>query len=166
MSNMEEKLWEYIDGTCNERDKATIASLIENDDNWRETFNKLLQMEDEISAVTLEEPPMAFTYNVMESIRKEQAAQPLKTKVNSFIITAIAAVLLLCLGSLIFFTLTNDMQILGNTSLDINIQPGTMDILTNSAAMKAFVYFDIMLLLFLADRWIRAINSNDASKSV
>lgn len=166
MSNMEEKLWEYIDGTCNEHDKATIAALIENDEKWRTAFNNLLQIEDDISAITLEEPPMAFSYNVMEAIRNEQAAKPLKTKVNSFFITCIAAVLLLCLGALSYLILSNDMQIVGNASLDINIQSSVLDILTNSVAMKAFVYFDIMLLLFFADRWIRGRNKSEAAKSV
>lgn len=166
MSNMEEKLWEYIDGTCNEQDKATIAALIESDEKWRNAFNSMLEMESELSAVTLEEPPMAFSYNVMEAIRNEQAAKPLKTKINKYIIASITAVLLLTLGILSFLAFEGAMESIGNHSLDIHIHQIDLSSLIHSDAMKAFVYFDIMLLLFFADRLIRRRSNDDIVKSV
>ncbi|WP_169927061.1 hypothetical protein [Mucilaginibacter auburnensis] len=163
---MEEKLWEYIDGTCNEQDKATIAGLIESDEQWRNAFNSMLEMESELSAVTLEEPTMAFSYNVMEAIRNEQAAKPLKTKINKYIITSIAGVLLLTLGILSFLLFEGAMRSIGNHSLDIHIQQINSSALINSTAWKAFIYFDIMLLLFFADRLIRRRSNDDVVKSV
>ena len=69
MNNMEEKLWEYIDGTCTDAERTIIESLIEKDQQWREAYLEILQFNSEMSATTLDEPSMPFTYNVMEAIR-------------------------------------------------------------------------------------------------
>ena len=76
MNNMEEKLWEYIDGTCSIEECLAIAALIEKDAAWHTAFNNMLQMDDKISEMTLDEPSMAFSYKVMEGIRAHEASKP------------------------------------------------------------------------------------------
>jgi anti-sigma factor RsiW len=77
MSSIEEKLWNYIDGTCTPDEQEAIARLIAQDEIYRRKYNELLKLNAEFAAIELDEPPMAFTYNVMEAIRTENAQQQL-----------------------------------------------------------------------------------------
>jgi hypothetical protein len=71
MKNMEEQLWDYIDGTCSGEEHKAIAVLIEQDTTWRAAYTELLEMNGDITMVTLDEPPMAFSYKIMEAVRAQ-----------------------------------------------------------------------------------------------
>lgn len=88
-----EQLWNYIDGFCTEEEQKTISKRIEKDENYRKMYAGLLALQKNITAAGLEEPPMDFTFKVMENIRTEQARVPLKTPINNSIIWGIAAFL-------------------------------------------------------------------------
>src|ERR1700733_12773064 len=90
MNNIDEKLWEYIDGKCTADEQKTISSLIAGDESFRLKNEELLALNNYFSAMELDEPPMAFTYNVIEAIRTEQAQQPLKAAINKRIIRGIS----------------------------------------------------------------------------
>ncbi|MDB5130998.1 MAG: hypothetical protein JWR02_747, partial [Mucilaginibacter sp.] len=90
MNNIEEKLWEYIDDRCTPDERAAISALIAGDEPVRFKYNQLLSLNQEFSAMELDEPPMAFTYNVMEGIRTGEAQKPLKAAINKHIIMGIA----------------------------------------------------------------------------
>ena len=163
MNNMEEKLWNYIDGTCNEEECAAISALIENDDKWRSAFDDMLQTNSDISALSLDEPPMAFSYNVMEVIRAHEASKPLKTSVNKYVISAIAGFFILAMIALVLFLLNNTSGSAGTSVPSTNVD---LSIFTNSNLIKVFFYIDAMLLLFLTDAFIRRKRNNAAVKSV
>lgn len=162
MNNMEEKLWDYIDGTCSEDERLAVATLIEKDETWRKAFNDLVELNTEVTAVTLDEPPMAFSYKVMEGIRKQEAARPLKTTLNTYVIKGIAGFFVLAIIIPIVFLFTGT-QTTGNGTAVINI---THLSTISSEAVKIFAYFDIMLLLFLADVLLRRKRNNTVPKSV
>jgi len=86
MNTMEEILWNYIDGNCTADEQKIITSLIDRDEAYRAKYRELLSLNKEFSAIELDEPPMAFTYNVMEAIRTEHAQKPLKAAINKRII--------------------------------------------------------------------------------
>jgi anti-sigma factor RsiW len=66
MNSIEEQLWNYIDGTCTPGEQQAISMLIETDENYRRQYEELLALNAEFANIELEEPPMAFTYRVME----------------------------------------------------------------------------------------------------
>ncbi|MBC7401231.1 MAG: hypothetical protein H7289_14930, partial [Mucilaginibacter sp.] len=86
MNSIEEKLWSYIDGNCTTNERAAIDLLLIEDETYQQAYLELLALNREIAGMELEEPSMAFTYNVMENIRAEHARQPLKTHINNNII--------------------------------------------------------------------------------
>jgi uncharacterized membrane protein len=159
MNNMEEKLWEYIDGTCSNEERLTIAALIEKDAAWRATYNNILTINDDVSALTLDEPSMAFSYKVMEGIRVQEAVNPLKTTANSYVIGAIAGFFILAIIVILMFLLINGG---GN----VNVNSPVFSVLTNSSAIKVFFYADIILLLFLIDTFLRRKRDTRVAKSV
>ena len=160
MNNMEEKLWQYIDGTCSDEERLAIAGLIEKDAAWKTAFNAMLQMENTIADMTLDEPSMAFTYKVMEAIRAQEAAKPLKTATNTYIIGAIAGFFILAIIVLITFIFTN------GAANETDFQLPNISVFINSSVIKVFFYTDVILLLFLVDAFFRSKRNHNLGKSV
>ena len=71
-------------------EQKAIDMLIAQDEVYRRKYEELLALNQEFSKMELDEPPMAFTYNVMEAIRAEHAQQPLKAGINKRIIKGIS----------------------------------------------------------------------------
>jgi len=159
MNNMEEKLWQYIDGTCSNDERLAIAALIEKDAAWRAAYNNIFTINDDVSALTLDEPSMAFSYKVMEGIRAQEAAKPLKTATNTYVIGAIAGFFILAIIIIMMFLLIN-----GGGNVNVNLP--AFSVLTNSSAIKVFFYTDVILLLFFVDTFLRRKRSSGEAKSV
>src|ERR1700761_3009434 len=105
MNTVEEKLWNYIDGSCTPEEQEAICRLIEQDEVYRRKYDELLALNQEFAAMELEEPPMAFTYNVMEAIRNEAALNPLKARVDKRIIRGIGLFFVLTLSVMLIIAL-------------------------------------------------------------
>jgi hypothetical protein len=89
--NMEERLWEYIDGVCSEDDRLFIDELIATNQEWRNKYQELLELQTLLSnQLELDEPSMRFTQNIMESISKHHIAPAAKSYINKRIIWGIA----------------------------------------------------------------------------
>jgi anti-sigma factor RsiW len=157
MSNIEEKLWEYIDGTCTPANREAIEKLIATDETYRHKYEELLAFnQDMLAGIELDEPPMAFTYNVMEAIRTDYATQhPLKTQVNKTLVRFIGGFFIVSL--LVFFGLAFGSI---NWSAGAQAAPQATHLpdfkgLLSGSTLKVFLFFDTVLLLFLLDGFMR-----------
>jgi len=157
MNSIEEKLWSYIDGTCSAEEREQITRLIDRDAKYKSMYAGLMQLNAEFNSLELDEPPMAFTYNIMEQIRKQEASTPLKAEINKYIIRAIS----------IFF-IGSILLLLGFALGDVNWNTGhggihLPQLLKLSGSAKLFIgfwikgslLFDIILGLFLLDAQLR-----------
>jgi hypothetical protein len=89
--NIEERLWEYIDGVCSEEDRLFIDELIASNLEWRAKYQELLELQNMLSShLELDEPSMRFTQNIMEAISKHHIAPAAKTYINKKIVWGIA----------------------------------------------------------------------------
>jgi hypothetical protein len=159
MNTIEEELWNYIDGNCTPAEQDTIALLIEQDEAYSKKYQELLQLNLEFTAMELDEPSMAFTYNVMETIRTENARQPLKAAIDKRIIIGIAVFFVFTILALLVFTFANTHSQL--SAFDVNVKlpatvklPNVANIFT-SPVFKWFIMFDVVLALFLSDSYLR-----------
>ena len=107
MNTIEEKLWNYIDGTCSDEERKAIDILIGQDEVYRRKYEQLLALNKEFSKMEPDEPPMAFTYNVMEAIRAEHAQQPLKAGINKRIIKGISGFFIVSIALLLILAISN-----------------------------------------------------------
>lgn len=160
MNTIEEKLWNYIDGTCSPADQETIARLIEQDEAYAQKYQELLALNQEFAKMELDEPPMAFTYNVMETIRTENAMQPLKANIDKRIILGIAIFFAVTILALLTFTFANiHISGINISAADIKLPAGVKLPSTNSLfsgpVLKWFLIFDVVLALFLTDAYLR-----------
>ena len=89
--NMEERLWEYIDGVCTGDERLFIDELIASNQEWREKYQELLELQTLLNNhLELDEPSMRFTQNIMESISKHHIAPAAKSYINKRIVWGIA----------------------------------------------------------------------------
>ena len=157
MNTIEEKLWNYIDGTCSEEERKAIDILIAQDEVYRRKYEELLSLNQEFAKMDLDEPSMAFTYNVMEAIRAEHAQQPLKAGINKRIIKGISGFFIISIALLLIFTISNVHTGSANISAHLPDSLRLPDIKNylNKPVLEGFLFFDIVLGLFLFDAWLR-----------
>jgi hypothetical protein len=163
MNSIEEQLWSYIDGTCSPAEQQAMAQLIAQDEALRIQYNELLKLNEEFSTMELDEPSMAFTYNVMENIRTENAMQPLKATINKRIIWGITAFFIITITALMVFAFgsINWSVPSGSGSFDINIKmpeqlnSSHVKAFFSGGVLKGFLFFDVVMGLFLLDAYLR-----------
>lgn len=163
MNSIEEKLWNYIDGTCTPEERQTISMLIETDDNYRRQYEELLALNAEFGSMELEEPPMAFTYRVMEAIRTEEASVPLKASINKNIIRGLFGVFGFIIASVFIYALFNINWSAGNSHTagfnlpDVKLPVNLPDknVWSSTPVLKAFIFFDVVFGLFFFDAYLR-----------
>ncbi|RYU87996.1 hypothetical protein EWM62_16030 [Mucilaginibacter terrigena] len=164
MNSIEEKLWNYIDGTCLPDEQKAIAVLIEQDEVYQKKYNELLQLNTEFAAMELDEPSMAFTYNIMETIRTENARQPLKAAIDKRIITGIAAFFVVSLAVLLIYVLSAVNWSAGSgfkMPQELNVTQIKVTHISNyftGPVVKGFLFFDVVMGLFLMDNYLRRKN--------
>jgi len=156
MNTAEEKLWNYIDGTCTPAEQEAISLLIEQDGAFKLKYQELLLLNKEFAAMELDEPPMAFTYNVMETIRNEYAATPLKAAIDKRIIRGIGLFFVITISAILIFALSQLK--FGSVLSSANAVKFTMPNLSpylKGPIMQVFWFFDIVLALYLGDTYLR-----------
>ncbi len=160
MNEIEERLWNYIDGNCTPQEHIATARLIESNPAYRSKYEELLLLNNNLQNLELEEPPMAFTYNVMESIRAEQAMRPLKASINKRIIQALAAFFVITITALLIYALAtthwSNNHDSGNFANQFKVT-ASKNYLT-PPVLKSFLFFDVLLLLALFDTYLRRHN--------
>ena len=157
MNTMEEKLWNYIDGSCTTDEKKAIDILIAQDEAYRRKYDELLVLNQEFAKMELDEPSMAFTYNVMEGIRAEHAQQPLKAGIDKRIIKVIAGFFIVSISLLVIYMVSTipfgHASFSGNAA--VNIKLPDLKSYFNVHLLEAFFFFDLVLGLFLFDAYLR-----------
>jgi hypothetical protein len=104
-STIEERLWDFIDGTCNAEEKTFIEQLIATNAEWKAKYKELLEVHQLMGSIDLEEPSMRFTRNVMEEIGKFQIAPAAKSYINKRVIWGIGTFFLLSIAGFLIYGL-------------------------------------------------------------
>jgi hypothetical protein len=157
MNTLEERLWNYIDGTCSDEEKKAIKVLIAGDMACKSKYENLLALNQEFSKMELDEPSMAFTYNVMETIRAGHAMQPLKAGINKRIVTGISGFFIVSISLLLIYVLSSVHLSAGNLSAHVPVSIKLPDLKNyfSVPVFRGFLFFDVVLALFLLDSYLR-----------
>lgn len=153
MNTIDEQLWEYIEGTLSRQKVEEIERLIATDNRWKEAYAQQLAFSKSLQNIELDDPSMGFNFRVMEAIRTETALQPLKTRINPYIIWGIGLVFLTMIIAVLSaaFTSVNWTQASAETSRAIPVSQ-FQNILGNKTGIQICTFISIVLVLFLADR--------------
>lgn len=167
MNSIEEQLWNYIDGTMSPQEEKTINLLIEQNEAYRKKYEELVALNAEFSAMELDEPPMAFTFNVMETIRSDYVRQPLKARFDQRIVKGIALFFVLTISAILIYALTGirwSGLVSGANTTQFAIPDTTKFV--SSPVMESFMFFDVMLALYILDVYLHKRNNTKIDISV
>lgn len=104
---MEDRLWDFIDGTASAEEKAAVEKLLAADPVWKAKYEELLGVHQEMQQhLELEHPPLRFTQNVMEEIARSQIAPAASKYINKKIIRSIAAFFIITITAFFIYGLT------------------------------------------------------------
>jgi len=94
---IDNRLWDYIDGLCTVEEARQIALLLETDPAWRLRHEALLLLHQQVQQVTLAQPSLRFTQNIMDEIAALPTPVRANTRIYTWIIKGIAATMVLAL---------------------------------------------------------------------
>ena len=152
---MEERLWNYIDGTSDAGEKSVIEKLLESNAEWKAKYRELLEVNSMLQSSELEEPSMRFTKNVMEGIAKLHIAPAAKTYINKRIIWGIAIFfIVLIVGFLTYGFGQIDWAEKGNTSSPVDFSKIDISKFFNNTYINIFMMLNVVLGLFFVDRYL------------
>ena len=156
--NMEERLWEYIDGDSPAEEKLFIEQLITENSEWKAKYDELIGLHAMLeNHLELDEPSMRFTQNVMEEIGKHYIAPAAKSYINKRVIWGIAAFFILSIiGFLIYgFAQINWTQSTGTSVIDkINFNKLDYSKILNSTNATIFMMINVVLGLVYLDMYL------------
>jgi hypothetical protein len=155
--SIEERLWEYIDGSSDEAEKKFIEELIQSNLEWRAKYAELLEVHQLMqSHLELEEPSMRFTQNVMENIAKFQISPATKSYINKNIIRGIGGFFILMLLGLIVYGFAQVSWTTGSdgSSLPIDLNRVEWSRVFNNTYTNIFMMINVVLGLVLLDMYL------------
>lgn len=163
MNQVEERIWDYIDGLCTLEEQETIKQLIANDPIYSAKYEELIAIEYDMNYLELDEPAMAFTNRVMDKISLQSKPLSASAVIDKKIIYGIAALLgftlFICLG----FAFTQidwsiiSLNIPQNLGFDYSTVLSQIQISTSAknTLMYSFFMFDTVAGLMLLDKFLR-----------
>ena len=155
MPDIEQRLWNYIDNTCDAEERRMIEEFLQNDDSWKKKYQELLYVNKLMQeSIELEEPSMRFAKNVMEEIAQSHIAPATKTYINKRIINSIAIFFIIVISSLLIYGfLQINLSATGSNSLQFDLQKFDITKYFNKQFLNIFLMLNVVLGLILFDRF-------------
>ncbi len=153
--NMEEQLWNFIDGTGPANEKSTIEKLLETDAGWKAKYHELVAVNEMLKSSELEAPSLRFSRNVMEEIAKLHISPATKSYINKRIIWGLGFFFItLIVGFLIYGFAQVDWTLpTSENSVTKSISKIDFSKFFNSTLVNVFMMINIVLVLFLLDNY-------------
>ena len=152
--NIEDRLWDYIDGVISNAERSTIEKLLEADQEWRQKYGELVEAHKLMQSAELEQPSMRFAKNVMEEIARYQIAPATKSYINKRIIWGLAAFFItMVVGLLIYGIGQVDWSSSGGTKLPVDMSKVDYSKFFNNTYVSVFMMINVVLALVLLDRY-------------
>ena len=153
---IEERLWEYIDGISIEAERLEIDELLKTAPEWKIKYEELLQLHLMIRSNELESPSMGFTRNVMEEITKYNVAPATRTYLNKKIIYGIGGFFLTMILGLLVYSVGQVNWSAGNSSdgLLVNLNKIEWNNLWHNGYTNIFMMVNTVLGLVLLDKYL------------
>ena len=164
--DMEQRIWEYIDGHCSEAEKAAITRNLAENPVWKSKYNELISVHEMLQKEELDMPSLRFTKNVMEEISRYQVAPATKNYINKNVIRGITAFFLVMIAGLIIYFVG---QIHWNSSSTGNLVPAfSLDAnklnwskMLNNTYVNIFIGINTILGLILLDKYMQERKKDD-----
>ncbi len=154
---MEERLWNLIDGTATPEEKQGMEELIATNAAWKSRYHELLGLNELLQSSELHEPSMRFTKNVMEEIGKLQIAPATRNYINKRIVWGIGIFFItLIIGFIVYSIGQIDWSTSGSSETKLPVELDKIDYsrIFNNSFVNIFMMVNVVLGLFLLDRYL------------
>jgi len=152
---MEERLWDYIDGTASAAEKDIVSQLLEKDVEWKSKYKELLEVNSMLHSSELDAPSLRFTKNVMEEITRLHIAPATRTYINKKIIWGIASFfIIMILGFLIYGFAQMKWSVADNNAIVKNVNSLDLSKMFNNTWVNVLMMINIVIGLFLLDHYL------------
>ncbi|MBL7732582.1 MAG: hypothetical protein JNM88_15505 [Chitinophagaceae bacterium] len=153
-NNMEERLWQFIDGSASADEKTVISELLEKEAAWKEKYHELLEIHQLVNATELESPSMRFTKNVMEQITRQHIAPATRTYINNRIIWGLGFFFIALLISMLVYGFGQTTFSSGSDN-NISQQLDKVNIsrFFSNNWINAFMFINVVIGLILLDHY-------------
>ncbi len=160
---MEERLWDHIDGLGAAEERSLVEDLIAGNREWQLKYRELLELQQAMNSEEMEMPSLRFTKNVMEEIARHRIAPAANSYINKNIIRGIGAFFLTTIGASLIYVFTQ-IRFTGNYSsgsepgyypeLQHRLNSFNWGKLFNSTSLNIFLMVNLVLGLMLLDLWL------------
>jgi hypothetical protein len=156
--NMEERLWNYLDGACSGEDRLFIEQLIATNQEWKAKYQELLELQELLSHhLELDEPSMRFNQNIMEAISHQHIAPAAKSYINKRIIWGIAGFFICSIIGLLIAGFAQVDWSAGNSDNSwINLPKVDVSLFFNNTYSTVFMMINVVLGLMLLDMYLHS----------
>ena len=158
MNNIiEQRIWDYLDGTCNLQERKEVEQLIETDPVYRAAYEDLQILNQNISTIDLDEPSMGFTRDLMEKIKLEPIPGSIKSLIDKRIIYGIAGFFMVTIMALLGVLLFQIDWTQPATGVLTNYKMPSLDFskYMNATVLNSFLFADTILGLYVLDSFLR-----------
>ncbi|MFC5284907.1 hypothetical protein [Pedobacter alpinus] len=157
MKNLEEKIWDYIDGLATAEERLDLEVFLKENPLAQEKFDELNAVNLDFKYLKLDGPSMAFSANIMSEINPPLSE---KARVDHRIIYAIGGLFFLAMAACFTVAILNTNWNLGtseqNSSFLQNLSFNTSmaSIIKNYPYLfYGFLIFDLAVLLKFVDSY-------------
>jgi hypothetical protein len=160
---IEERLWDHIDGVGSAEERSLVEDLIAGNEEWQTMYRQLLEIQDAMNSEEMEMPSLRFTRNVMEEIARTHIAPASNSYINKTIIRGIAAFFLTTIGATLIYLFTQ-IRFSGSYSSGpvLNYSREVQDRLNSfnwgrlfdSTSINIFLMVNLVLGLMLLNMWL------------
>ncbi len=155
--NMEQRLWEYIDGTASVSEKTVIEKLLQEDAAWKTRYKELLQVQEWLQSSELDHPSMRFTRNVMEEISRLHIAPAARTYINKKIVWGIGFFFIAMFVGILIYGIGQMSFAAGEEStISKNLNKIDFSKFFNNTWVNALMMVNVVIGLFLLDNYLNS----------
>lgn len=154
-AQMEQRLWNYIDGSAGAEEQTVIAQLVQTDSSWKAKYAALLELQSLLQSTELEGPSLRFTKNVMEEIGKLHVTKAATSYINKKIIWGLGFFFVTMLLGFLVYGFAQ-LSFSGGEESVISKNIGKVDFskFFNNTWMNVLLMINVVLGLFLLDNYL------------
>jgi hypothetical protein len=155
--NIEETLWNYIDGTLNGEQLSFVEELVQKNNEWKAKYNELLEIHQLMqNHIELEQPSVRFAQNVMEEISRNYISPATGNYINKNIIRGIGLFFLISIVGLVVYVFGQVQWSSpeSGTFASMDLSRFDYSIFFNNTYTSAFMMVNVVLALMLVDMYL------------
>jgi hypothetical protein len=155
--NIEESLWNYIDGGLKGDDLSFVEKMVAENSEWKNRYAELMEIHSLMkNSLELDEPSMRFTQNVMEDISRLYITPATRTYINKNVIRGIGLFFLVSIVGLVIYSLGQVNWAENGTGSIPSLEIGKIDYskFFNNSYTTIFMMINVILALMLVDMYL------------